>query len=51
MNPASSSDALVEWRLRNVPHRIQDSLRNLGYVFQIVTPKVAEVEVLGGIDR
>jgi len=46
MNPASSSNALVEWRLRNVPHEIQDSLENLGHVFQIVTPEVQMLRVM-----
>ena len=51
VNPASSSTALVECPLRTVPPGIQDSLRNLSLVFQIVIPKVADIEILGGIDR
>jgi hypothetical protein len=49
MNPASSSKALFEWHPQRVPLGIQDCLRTLSLVLQIVTPKVAEV--LGGIDR
>ena len=51
MIPASGSKALIEWHPQRVPLEIQEVLRNLGPIFQIVTPKVAETEILGGIDR
>ena len=51
MIPALSLKALIQWHPQRVPLGIQDSLWNPSLVFQIVTPKVAEAEVLGGIDR
>jgi hypothetical protein len=47
----SNSKALIEWHPQHVPLEIQEVLRILSPIFQIVTPKVAETEVLGGIDR
>ena len=51
MIPVSNFNALSECHPRYALFEIQDSIRNLSLIFQIVTPKVAGVEVLGGIDR
>ena len=48
---ALSSIALIQSHPQGVPLEIQEVIRKIRNIFEIVTSKVAKDEVLGGLDR
>ncbi len=48
---ALSSKALIQSHPQGVPLEIQEVIRTISSIFEIVTSKVAKDEVLGGMDK
>lgn len=51
MNPASSSEALIQSHPQGVLLETQEVKRKISHLFEIVASKVAKAEVLGGMDK